>query len=193
MNITRLLTPVALAAAAITATPADAALPTSCDANLGSFSVTATDCVGWFQGSVLSGNPANVAIQTDALAALGLTFTNWSDYEGAKINTNGSGVFDFGTMLSGPTIIGIHFGAGSTGPTSGLRGGGTAFFLFDIGTPVSSITTALGASSSAVLYQMGTVPAVPEPGTWAMMLIGFGAIGFTMRKTRRGSMLPQAA
>jgi hypothetical protein len=26
--------------------------------------------------------------------------------------------------------------------------------------------------------------AVPEPGTWAMMLIGFGAIGFSMRRSR---------
>lgn len=27
--------------------------------------------------------------------------------------------------------------------------------------------------------------AVPEPGTWAMMLLGFGAIGFSMRRSRR--------
>lgn len=28
-------------------------------------------------------------------------------------------------------------------------------------------------------------PAVPEPGTWAMMLIGFGAVGFSLRNGRR--------
>lgn len=27
--------------------------------------------------------------------------------------------------------------------------------------------------------------AVPEPGTWAMMLVGFGAVGFAMRRRRR--------
>ena len=27
--------------------------------------------------------------------------------------------------------------------------------------------------------------AVPEPGTWALMLLGFGAVGFAMRRTRR--------
>jgi hypothetical protein len=36
--------------------------------------------------------------------------------------------------------------------------------------------------------------AVPEPGTWAMMLIGFGGIGYSMRRRRKTSaLLPQAA
>jgi hypothetical protein len=29
------------------------------------------------------------------------------------------------------------------------------------------------------------MPGVPEPATWAMMLIGFGAIGCTMRAKRK--------
>jgi hypothetical protein len=37
--------------------------------------------------------------------------------------------------------------------------------------------------------------AVPEPATWAMMLLGFGAIGFSMRRRRAAdqSDLPQLA
>ena len=31
----------------------------------------------------------------------------------------------------------------------------------------------------------GMMSAVPEPATWAMMLIGFGAVGHSMRKSRR--------
>lgn len=36
------------------------------------------------------------------------------------------------------------------------------------------------------------VNAVPEPGTWAMMLLGFGALGFAMRR-RKSSALTQLA
>lgn len=38
----------------------------------------------------------------------------------------------------------------------------------------------------------GIQSAVPEPGTWAMMLLGFGAMGFQMRR-RRAPHLMQAA
>ena len=34
--------------------------------------------------------------------------------------------------------------------------------------------------------------AVPEPGTWAMMLLGFGAVGLSMRR-RRPNYFPQVA
>ena len=34
---------------------------------------------------------------------------------------------------------------------------------------------------------------VPEPGTWAMMLLGFGAAGYAMRRRRRPALLAQAA
>ena len=37
------------------------------------------------------------------------------------------------------------------------------------------------------------VGAVPEPATWAMMLLGFGAIGAVMRRRRTNRMLEQVA
>jgi len=36
-------------------------------------------------------------------------------------------------------------------------------------------------------------PAVPEPSTWAMMLLGFGGIGYSMRRRGRTGLITQAA
>lgn len=58
-----------------------------------------------------------------------------------------------------------------------LNGNGTLDFAFE-----STANTAIiaGAAITGPL-----AAAVPEPGTWAMMLLGFGAIGFSMRWSRR--------
>ena len=39
----------------------------------------------------------------------------------------------------------------------------------------------------------GYVIAVPEPASWALMLLGFGAVGLTMRSRRRKTVLAQVA
>ena len=46
--------------------------------------------------------------------------------------------------------------------------------------------------STGALAGTITINAVPEPGTWTMMLLGFGAAGFTIRRQRRRTM-PQTA
>ena len=41
------------------------------------------------------------------------------------------------------------------------------------------------ASNSSANIALETAAAVPEPGTWAMMLLGFGAMGAAMRSRRK--------
>lgn len=184
MKCRSLLAPVAFTAAMLAvAAPAGAVQVDGgdCHDDLGAFSPTALDCAGWFTGNVLSNSDANDAILDEALGDLGVEFTDFNDY--VKIDDFGDDpLLEFGMELTGLNIIGIHFGA---------QGGGfTGFFLFDFDTPTSSITTTFQGASGGLI-----VPgAVPEPGTWAMMLLGFGAIGMTIRRSRRRSTsLPQAA
>jgi hypothetical protein len=50
------------------------------------------------------------------------------------------------------------------------------------------------SSGSGTLTGNVTITAaVPEPGTWAMMLLGFGAIGLTIRRRRQVKVLEQIA
>ena len=54
-----------------------------------------------------------------------------------------------------------------------------------------------GVAGSNASYS-GTIvfaaaPAVPEPGTWAMMLVGFGAVGYGMRRTRKANVIRMQA
>ena len=93
-----------------------------------------------------------------------------------------------------------------------LAGGGTESFVGTIldhtasGENKFAFTTDVGITNLFYSFNDGTatnirqvriIPAegpnaVPEPATWAMMLLGFGAVGFAMRR-RRAPVLAQAA
>jgi hypothetical protein len=79
--------------------------------------------------------------------------------------------------------------------SSGIQGSNFQYYGdsgFLLGLDMS--TTRLSASTFAVGVRQGSPGPVPEPGTWALMLLGFGAVGFTMRRNRKtGSLLPSAA
>ncbi len=53
------------------------------------------------------------------------------------------------------------------------------------------ITPILSQSAATDGYSVVQTSAVPEPATWTMMLMGFGAIGATLR--RRSALRPKAA
>jgi hypothetical protein len=55
-----------------------------------------------------------------------------------------------------------------------------------------TFTNLTGGVNEGILLDAVSVQGVPEPSTWAMMLLGFGAVGYSMRRTKRVG-LPQAA
>ena len=52
-----------------------------------------------------------------------------------------------------------------------------------IGVPVAN--NSLSAIDNLSISTVSTAPGVPEPATWAMMLVGFGGLGAAMRRSRR--------
>ena len=165
-----------------------------CD--LGLTTPDAMDCAGYYPGNLVNGSPADIQNQIDAIASLDGDFEwdgDWASVEATKQLTLGGpddNQLSFGQTLFGLTIIGAHFGN-----VAGPAGNVSVFWLFDFGTEGADFVTLdnVQGFSNAVLYTTGNPPAVPEPATWAMMLLGFGAAGTAMRRSRRTAQLAQLA
>jgi PEP-CTERM motif len=56
----------------------------------------------------------------------------------------------------------------------------------------SGYTTSANSSSLFFLNAPESIADVPEPATWAMFLVGFGAVGFMMRRPLRKVVVPFA-
>lgn len=78
----------------------------------------------------------------------------------------------------------------------------TTFALGTFNFVGGGLTTTLNITSSGVdnvdaiidnIAITTTAPAVPEPGTWALMLLGFGAVGYSMRRCRKATAVPRSA
>lgn len=94
-------------------------------------------------------------------------------------NVDFSNVFLTGTGLSAPIALSQLIGDPDDTFISNLISVGAGTYTLNIeGTPGRSA----GSISGTVAFN--AVAAVPEPGTWALMLLGFGAIGFSMRRRR---------
>lgn len=133
-------------------------------------------------------NPFNetLTFTTDVAGMLSINLTSTTT-SGAD-DTDFSNVFLTGTGIGAPVSVAQLLGdPNETRALNNFMVGAGTFTLNISGNP----GTSSGSFGGSVAFQR--VAAVPEPGTWAMMLVGFGAIGATMRRRHRESTLPQMA
>jgi hypothetical protein len=108
-----------------------------------------------------------------------------------------SGNISNGTKLEFCLTAGSNCAGGSSnGVGNGDSFDGTFTLLFG-GDPglvtITSPTVRFQSTGNGEGSAIGTPGGVPEPGTWGMMLMGFGAAGYAMRRRRRSAELPQVA
>lgn len=162
--------------------PAQAAVNV-CSASQLANAAGATACV------YVAGNANSNATRADQQAAIGALGAATFVY---NFGTNGDNSFldglghvslspiSFGSPMLGETIVGMHFGGGKNSPFGQGPGGFTAFYLFNFVNATTSITLANSNSlSNAHLY---ATQGVPEPAAWGLMILGFGAVGATLRR-----------
>lgn len=160
-------------------------------------------CSGYYQGNLLNNSAPDLAAQLEGLQLVGL-----ADWDGSLVESQldlAGATVDFTSLLNGFTFIGVHYGAGANSPSPQTPGGVTAFYRFDAGVNLDTFLLTPGSVSAARLYSTGPAfiepllpddtgsaggivdqvrTAVPEPTTWAMMIMGFGLAGAVLRRRR---------
>ena len=143
-----------------------------------------SSCVA-FSGNLLNQNSiADINTALDVLVG-GNYSPNviWSNLEATEsmISGNGNdanGLITFSQALTGPVILGVHFGAANSGAPER-----TQFYALNLAAPTTQLfLNTQGFSVGVIIPAIGSVP---EPGTWAMMLLGFAGIGFALRRRQR--------
>jgi hypothetical protein len=121
-------------------------------------------------------------------------FKTFSIYLGSIDSYNTISFYD------GSTLIKSYDGNGLTNPNGNATGSqidaitnGRFLFTFDGGTEVNKVVFDSTFPAFEFDNIAATISAVPEPATWAMMIMGFGFVGFMLRNGRRQDALVTAS
>jgi len=172
-------------------------LRTTGDAALASFVAAGGKLITEWSGSDWALNTAHLLNATDTGGGLVATGTTVSftaaalaagagNGVGSSYSAGGSSEFfrNFSSLGSGVTTW-ATIGSGTAEVLAGRSGSGSV--IIDGMDWADSFASSGGANQQVLVnYLNASVPAssVPEPASWAMMLTGFGAIGFAMRRRR---------
>ena len=130
-----------------------------------------TDTLGLF---TLTGAPFNYTAPSTLFTLL-VTFVSPG-------STSGSYSAAITGSVSGDNTGGVFIDFPEAAQLFTYTGGAFTLKVNDLGVSATSVATPI----------TGVLNAVPEPGTWALMLLGFGGIGLAMRR-RRSPALAQLA
>lgn len=131
-------------------------------------------------------NPGTISQVFDTVAGQLYSVNYW-----LSGNPDGGDVGKFGVVSAiNGSLIGSATFAGIKGNSHDDMNYLPWNFTFRATGPTTTLSFASKPSAGnfygAVLDSVSVSAAVPEPATWALMLVGFGAIGFGMRRRRSG-------
>jgi hypothetical protein len=124
------------------------------------------------------------------------TTTATGDFDGISHGSiSGGASVDF-CATAGPNCAGGSDG----GPTPGNTANGTIALEFTslpdsitLSNPIIRMQNTGPNGTGSDIGTPGGTPPMPEPGTWALMLLGFGVTGMAIRRSRKTSLLTQIA
>lgn len=165
------------------AAPAMAAAPTTCVGYTTTILNGWTACAGFYDQNIFSNTSGNIALQQEGVNHLGGTFDGDFNalfgFPSLGNNSDGPRTIQFGRTFFGKTIIGAHFG--NIGLPQDAYSNVSVFYLFDFGSAGASSLNFVQSRGLSNLYVYNG-NAVPEPGTWALLILGFGVVGAALRK-----------
>ena len=150
----------------------------------------------YYQVAITSINTGDEVFNLTASNFLGFTvdaLVDTTDFDGGGIftaanNPNLQGPAGSTTTASrngSGSVVRADFGA------NGLEGAGqtSATYIFRTNATNYNLGGTFTTQDGSVAQRANFSPtgAVPEPGTWAMMLLGFGGMGIAMRRRRRST------
>ena len=151
----------------------------------GSFAVgsprfTLFDSVGGGVAYIYFGNVSGGGFSDPGTGTTG----NYADLTSTDVRVECNGFTGCTTLYPGTTFADFVSQAGSTG---------ISYVTLDLDGGYAGAQQLLVSEFNVNGNIYGAPAAVPEPATWAMMLFGFGAIGWQMRRQRKPVRLARAA
>jgi len=129
-------------------------------------------------GTIIVGPPGGSGVVS---ATKTFTFSPPAGSHFITISSKDTGNFsNVNFATNGVTFNGIKFVVLSRGVSELQK-----LVLNFIAPPGASVLSVKYSAAKNGTFTIGTSFAVPEPATWALMVLGFGAVGFAMRRRRQ--------